>query len=288
MLYNEGEVNRMDYPEIVIHQSFPGFSPVICGRQACPPSHAYGPAMRTYHLLPYVVSGCGVFRRGGKTRPVTAGEMFVIPPYEEVFYQADKDDPWQYIWIGFTADCPLPEALEQPVVRCPGVGPVFEDMQNVFALDAGRGAFLTAKIWEIAAALTEQQAPPSCDYVAQALGYIHAQYMQGITVGELADRLNLDRSYFYSLFKEQVGIAPQEYLLRYRMDKAAQFMTEHGQSITAAALSVGYTDIYHFSKMFKRRFGVSPRTYKKGKTVPLAPSVPPADDWHDELDVVLL
>ncbi len=281
----------MEYPEIVIHSSFPGFSPVVCGDQQCPPSHAYGPAMRAYWLLHYVVSGIGVFRRGKKSHSVTAGEFFVIPPYEEISYEADKDDPWQYIWIGFTAEAPLPKALEKPVVRCNEAGRIFEDMKRCHTMEAGRGAFLTAKIWELMAALAEQQKPKKSDHIEQALGHIHAQYMTGISVGELADRLNLDRSYFYTLFKEQVGVSPQEYIVQYRMDQAAKFMTEYGQSPSAAALSVGYTDIYQFSKMFKRRFGVSPRAYKKGETpAPVQPvEETPSRIWRDDdIDVVLL
>lgn len=279
----------MSYTETVIQHSYPGFSPVVCGQQACPPSHVLGPVMRTHHLLYYVVSGRGVFRRGGKAYPVTAGALLVVPPYEEVVFEADQHDPWQYRWIGFTADLPLPDAWNEPVVHCEPAGRLFEEMQRCHTMGEGKGAFLTGKLWELCAALTEQQKPAKADHIQTALGYMHTQYMNGVTVGELADRLGLDRSYFYTLFKEQVGVSPQEYLVQYRMEQAARFMTEHGQSPSAAALSVGYTDISQFSKMFKRRFGVSPRAYKKGETpAPKPVAEPPVTAWHDEIDVVLL
>lgn len=47
-----------------------------------------------------------------------------------------------------------------------------------------------------------------------------------------------------------------------RMEKAAELMTVYGEKPSTAGASVGYPDIYHFSKMFKKHFGVSPREYK--------------------------
>lgn len=49
-----------------------------------------------------------------------AGNIFVIPPYLETYYQADAQNPWHYVWIGFTADARLPEALRRPRAPLPG------------------------------------------------------------------------------------------------------------------------------------------------------------------------
>lgn len=86
-------------------------NPVNVGFEHCRPRHAFGPAVRSYWLLHYIVSGCGVFRSGGKEYAVSAGECFVIHPGEVTRYEADRADPWHYIWIGFTAAFPLPDCL---------------------------------------------------------------------------------------------------------------------------------------------------------------------------------
>ena len=88
-----------------------------------------------------------------------------------------------------------------------------------------------------------------------------SEYMNAITVSDISERLNLDRSYFSALFKKRTGKSPQKYLFDLRMETAAKLMKEQEQSPLSAAASVGYTDIYNFSRMFKKAFGMSPRAY---------------------------
>ena len=101
------------------------------------------------------------------------------------------------------------------------------------------------------------------DPIETALQIIHSEYMTELNVGRLAERVWLNRSYFSTLFRERVGKAPREYLFEYRMRIAASLMTEGGRSISTAANSVGYPDLYHFSRMFKQYSGLSPREYQK-------------------------
>ena len=75
--------------------------------------------------------------------------------------------------------------------------------------------------------------------------------------------LNLNRSYFSELFREQMGVPPQTYLINLRLEKAAELLTVYGETPATAGVSVGYPDIYHFSKIFKRHFGLSPRQYQQ-------------------------
>ena len=248
--------------EIVIDQHYRGYNPVQFGSESCLSGHFFGPSVRTHWLLHYVVYGCGIFVRDDVSYEVKPGDIFVIPPYEETYYEADKKNPWRYIWIGFTTDEDVPEQLQKPVVHCPGAGAVFEDMLRCEMLENGKSAFLTAKIWEMISVLLEG-GEPEVDYIKKALNYMKAEYVHGITVQQVAERLNMNRSYFSELFKERMGVSPQQYLIRLRMERAAELLTVYGESPTTAAVSVGYPDIYHFSKMFKQHFGVSPRNYQK-------------------------
>ena len=73
----------------------------FCGREQCESGHSYGPMMRTQYLFHYVVSGKGTFRTKNHSYSLTAGQGFMILPDQVTYYQADKETPWEYIWIGF-------------------------------------------------------------------------------------------------------------------------------------------------------------------------------------------
>lgn len=246
---------------LVVNENLPGLNPVQFGTEDCAPSHAFGPAVRTFWLLHHVSAGQGTFVREGKTYHLRAGDVFVIPPYLETYYEADAQKPWQYEWIGFTTEFDLPDAFHQPVLHNRELSAVFEEMMQCGQRESGRSAFLCGCLWKLVSVLREDN--PGADYIEKALSFMHAEYMHGITVQEIADRLNIDRSYFSSLFRERTGMAPCPYLLRLRLEKAAELMTAYGESPATAAASVGYTDICQFSRIFKRHFSFSPRDYKK-------------------------
>lgn len=253
----------MHKSEIIVNCKYLGINPVQFGRETCEPSHAYGPAVRTHWLLHYVVKGTGSFTRGGKTYKLYAGDIFVIPPYVETYYEASSKTPWEYIWIGFESKDPLPELMSAPVITCPEASVVFEEMRLCKNYDSGKSAYLCSCIWKLMALLYER-ADVGESYVDKALSCIHSEYGNGITVQSIADRLNLDRSYLSHIFKKKIGVAPGVYLRNYRLNRAAELIAVYGEKPSVAANSVGYDDIFHFSKSFKKQFGIPPREYKKG------------------------
>ena len=248
--------------ELVIDQHYKDYSPMQFGSETCKPGHFFGPCVRTHWLLHYVVYGFGTFERDGQIWSVKPGDMFVIPPYVETYYEADQKKPWRYIWIGFTTEGDVPEQLKAPVVHCPGAGKIFEDMLQCGKLENGRTAFLCAKLWELFSTLMEG-GEPDADYVQKALHCMNSEYVRGITVQQVAERLNINRSYLSELFSERMGISPQKYLINLRLEKAAELLTVYRESPSTAGISVGYPDLYHFSKIFKKHFGVSPRKYQQ-------------------------
>ena len=252
---------------IISNQNYKGINPVLFGCQKCPPGHSFGPAVRNWFLIHYIVSGTGIFRTETQEYRLHAGEMFVILPGQETYYEADSLSPWHYIWIGFTADTPLPVHLS-PVIHAPAAGVIFQKMLDCATHEKGRSAFLCARLWELFTLLLENSVGGEIDYVQYALDCIHSEYVEPITVETIASRLGLNRSYFSTLFKLRVGVSPKRYLFEYRMHMAASLLREERKPVTVTANSVGYTDIFNFSKMFKQYYGVSPLEYAKHGTKP--------------------
>ena len=147
-----------------------------------------------------------------------AGEMFIIPPFIETYYEADSKNPWEYIWIGFSSDSNLPSALPD-TIRCPEALRIFTSMKKSENLSGGKSAFLSGKLWELFSVLLENKTEKE-DYIQSSLDLIHSEYEKPITVEEIAKRINLDRRYLSRLFKEKTGESIQDYLIRVRIEAA--------------------------------------------------------------------
>ena len=100
-------------------------------------------------------------------------------------------------------------------------------------------------------------------YVRETISFIEQFYAQNITILDMANRCHLERSYFGKIFKEVVGQSPQEFLIQYRMSKAAEALTLSTKSIGDIGVSVGYQNSLHFSRAFKNVYGMSPREYRQ-------------------------
>ena len=256
----------------VANKRLPGLNPITFGEERCQPLHFYGPGTRSYWLLHYVVSGKGVFVADEKTYKVSASQCFIVKPEEKIFYQADENDPWHYIWIAFSSDVELPSQMYEDVVSAPGLNTIFLDILNAKNMQNGQAEYLSAKAWEIISYFSENDKNAVSrieDYAERAKTCIEADYMNGITVTEIAKLLNLERSYFSTIFKKSVGIPPQQYLNEFRLNKAAKLLIGQHFSVSEAAYATGYTDIVNFSRMFKKQFGMSPSEYKKSESKPI-------------------
>ncbi len=91
-----------------------------------------------------------------------------------------------------------------------------------------------------------------------SLIYIGEHIHEPISIHELADSVRLSEKYFISFFKKVIGITPTNYIIQAKMKKALEYLHEHKYSVKEVATLVGYSDIYTFSKVFKKVYGISP------------------------------
>ena len=100
-------------------------------------------------------------------------------------------------------------------------------------------------------------------YVEGAVRYIEQNYSRHISVEELARRCWLDRSYFGKVFKSVTGQSPQQFLIRFRMEKAASELRTGNMPVGDVGTLVGYPNLLHFSRAFKGVYGMSPSEYRQ-------------------------
>lgn len=93
--------------------------------------------------------------------------------------------------------------------------------------------------------------------------YLEAHHSEDISLDSLSSSMYVSPTYMSKLFKKETGDSPINYLIKVRMEKAKVLLTDDSLSIKEIATSVGYQDAYHFSKLFKKYAGVSPRVYQK-------------------------
>lgn len=85
----------------LLKPKFKDFHLCFCGFAECKPLHSYGPAARSNYILHYVMKGKGIYQVGETKYQLKEGQAFLIEPESLTFYQADKTDPWSYLWVGF-------------------------------------------------------------------------------------------------------------------------------------------------------------------------------------------
>jgi AraC-like DNA-binding protein len=100
--------------------------------------------------------------------------------------------------------------------------------------------------------------------VKKIINYLNENYENKISLDQIAHNMYLSPVYISKIFKEETGESPINYLIKIRLEKAKDILlTSEGGSIKSIANRVGYDDVYHFSKLFKKYYGISPLYYKK-------------------------
>ncbi len=100
------------------------------------------------------------------------------------------------------------------------------------------------------------------DIVEQILNYFEDHYNEKISLDQIAENMYLSPFYISKIFKSETGNTPIGHLINIRLEKARELL-QAGGSIQEVALAVGYEDAYHFSKLFKKRYGISPSKVSK-------------------------
>jgi len=94
--------------------------------------------------------------------------------------------------------------------------------------------------------------------LARVIQYIHAHYTDRITLDDACAVANLSRSHFSKIFKEEVGMTLMEYVEMIRMNQARMLLKTTDFTIGQISEMIGISDIFYFSKLYKRRFRISP------------------------------
>lgn len=100
------------------------------------------------------------------------------------------------------------------------------------------------------------------DAIYKSIDYIKRNYMNKITLDEVASYVNFSPSYFCKIFKEEMNSNFKEYLKRVRVSMCKELLKDQELNLSDIALMGGFHDQSHFSKNFKQVTGMSPSKYR--------------------------
>lgn len=129
-----------------------------------------------------------------------------------------------------------------------------------YRLDNVKNAVISAALQCIS---RREPAPSDISLSKKIISYITENYSDPeLTVATVAEQFNLNASYISSLFKKTNHISLLQYITKIRLEHSRQLLTENRYKITEIAEMVGYSDVFYFSKRFKRAYGCPPKDYR--------------------------
>ena len=248
------------------------------GYQKCEGGYTMGPIIRNRYIIHHVVSGRGYYTVNQNTYTIEEGDSFIIYPNTVVSYSADQEDPWEYYWVGF-GGADVKGLISQtdfskhhPVIstdrsqelkdillniyRCSGA-----NLYNRIAMVGYLYLFLSVLIQ--CSQKHEHDVDSSVEYIKKAVDFISENYEHHLTITDIANHLGVSRSHLYRVFMRHISQSPKAYLENYRIRQGSMLLRQTSMTVNEVASSVGYDDQLHFSKVFKKLTGLSPKEYRR-------------------------
>ncbi len=246
------------HENVLMNRHLSDLNPLLVGFENCLPGKRYGPTIRQYTLIHYVVKGEGYLIKGDVTHRVKAGDAFLIHAGERVTYGTGVENTWSYQWVCF--DGALSERFRELPDVIPFPSGLIQEMLDTLNKELPEYR-IASLLFRMYAELFEGKASGHHHYVRKVQDYIHALYMKPVTVEEIARHVNLNRRYLSRIFKEKTGMTTQDYLIFVRIETAKKHL-RNGFSVEETAGLCGYEDPSNFSKIFKKKTGKSPYHWK--------------------------
>lgn len=255
----------------------------LCGVERCLPGYEFHAEQRTGYHLHVILKGRGRLHVDGRDYSLHDGQMFVTKPGEETWYRADEKDPWSYCWMtfdGFNAaryaenagfregvnwrDCHVDRRQFYTLVERALNRPEMTVANDLYRLGILL-QYISLAIESNDATLlspNREEAYSSDVYVDYAVTYIRSNYANA-KISDVARYIGINRSYLSNLFRQRMGVSPQEFLMQFRLEQARKMLLATDAPVQDIARRVGYDNPLTFSKIFKGSFGVSPKVYRE-------------------------
>lgn len=267
------------------------------GKARCEPGWDWRPAPLADYDLWYVVSGKGDVRLNGESFPVQQGSCFVYRPGDRIEATQHPDDRLTVIYIHFDmTDLSMGKQLDTESRWLP---PRYVETEDAYSLESRMEEVLEADAEEEESEIQDERFhclmklvllqlsktgesgspdagtdPPISHkqkrLLLQVKQYIKEHIASPMDYDEIAELTGLSPRYLNRLYKRYTGKSMKEYITSTRVERAKHLLAETSMTVGQVAETLGYSDIYFFSKQFKKYTGLPPSSLR-AKAVPAEP-----------------
>ena len=246
----------------------------LAGEYHCKPGYATGNFEHSERIqLFYHLEGKAMLQDGRTAIPVSRGDLLIFPPNHHFNYQSDE--AIKHHWMGVEGVWP-PLFSQQglhylPLAYDGEIAAKFVAVREVLILrKPGHALQAIGLLYELMARVAEllgrtavsQSAYP--DTVQNAMTHLRENNATKYEAAATAAAAGVSQSHLRALFKKWLGESPRQFHTRYRIEQAARLLNEQQLSVSEVAYHLGFADMHHFSRTFKRVMGLSPGKYRSG------------------------
>jgi AraC family transcriptional regulator of arabinose operon len=245
-----------------------------------------GPGYATYRsrgttdwLLFHTVAGCGRFGTAAEDVAALPGVTTLIRPGTRHDYGVEpQSGRWHFYWAHFHPRPDWLALLDWPQVA-PGIMQLWPGGQAQRRIVTGltdairwadsvlaQGELLSLNAFESVLLWCASQSGSAGridDRLLRAIDLIDRDLRADLDVTRLARVGNLSVSRFAHLFRSQLGVSPQRFVERRRLDAAARLLDLTSRPVSSVAAEVGFANPLYFSSRFRRQTGLSPTAYRR-------------------------
>lgn len=249
------------------------YSLALGGREHCNRDYVVRRDHYDYHVIEYVTTGRGEVTLDGKRNDLGPGSVFAYAPSTRCELRTDPENPMVKYFLCISGGrarrlltrAAVPPGKVRRLVAHAELTGLFEDLIREGQHAGSKTREICALLLEllvlklsIAAEKSLNPGGAGRESFLRCKALIDARAEELGSLQEIATVASLDTSSVCRLFRRFQGTSPYQYLLRRKMNLAAEFLIDQGCLVKEAALRVGFADPFHFSRCFKAVHGVAP------------------------------
>lgn len=225
------------------------------------------------YSIEYIMEGSGVIQENDKIYTLSAGDFFILHPGTYHHYFSNPKNPWKKIFFVIEHEYKFIDGLldlykmnDVTLVRNVNsplrLDKIFELLKSENQLsDLTLEKHIMNMIAELAHLLSNE--PVNTSPVDRAKAFINTRIKTDLFVRDVAEYVNFDISYFGRIFKKEVGVTPEQYIIAQKLEIAKNLLSHTDASIKTISTQLAFYEPSYFSRLFKKYCGCSPLEYRK-------------------------